>query len=406
MALGGGINFYGFSAFFVPLSEEFGWSRSVLSGVFALSRLEGGLLGPVEGWLIDRFGPRKLMLIGIPLMGLGFILLSRVNSLFSLYMVYILAITFGGGLGTFAPAGAAVANWFVKKRGRALGVIMSGVAVGGGILLPLIGWWITRFGWRHAAVAAGIFIIILGIPIASIMRHRPEQYGQLPDGEQPSNELDNAISQEELSAADSNPIAPLEFTAREAIKTSAFWFLGASLSVRSLTTTGLTIHFVAMMVDRGFSLTLGSTLLGLVAMTSVIGRVGLPSIGDKLDKRYLMAITYVAMGISMVGMAYAQSTLWVFVLLFIYSVTYGGIIVLPLSLQAEYFGRYSFATVRGVMNTVQTSGMLAGPIFAGIVYDLTKSYDIAFMGFGIASFLAALLIIGARRPKSPYRIGY
>lgn len=405
MALGGGINFYGFSAFFVPLSEEFGWSRSVLSGVFALSRLEGGLLGPVEGWLIDRFGPRKLMLIGIPLMGLGFILLSQVNSLFTLYVVYILAITFGGGLGTFAPAGAAVANWFVKKRGTALGVIMSGVAIGGGLLLPLIGWWITRFGWRHAAVAAGIFIIALGIPIASIMRHRPEQYGQLPDGEEPSNEIDDSTNQEELNTANSNSVAPLEFTAREAIKTSAFWFLGASLSVRSLTTTGITIHFVAMMVDRGFSLTLGSTLLGLVAMISVIGRVGLPSIGDKLDKRYLMAITYVVMGISMVGMAYAQSTLWVFILLFIYSVTYGGIIVLPLALQAEYFGRYSFATVRGVMNTVQTSGMLAGPIFAGVVYDLTKSYDIAFIGFGIASFLAALLIIGAKRPTPITRMG-
>ena len=405
MALGGGINFYGFSAFFVPLSEEFGWSRSVLSGVFALSRLEGGLLGPVEGWLIDRFGPRKLMLIGIPLMGFGFILLSQVNSLFTLYVVYILAITFGGGLGTFAPAGAAVANWFVKKRGTALGVIMSGVAIGGGLLLPLIGWWITRFGWRHAAVAAGIFIIALGIPIASIMRHRPEQYGQLPDGEEPSNEIDDSTSQEKLNTANSNSVAPLEFTAREAIKTSAFWFLGASLSVRSLTTTGITIHFVAMMVDRGFSLTLGSTLLGLVAMISVIGRVGLPSIGDKLDKRYLMAITYVVMGISMVGMAYAQSTLWVFILLFIYSVTYGGIIVLPLALQAEYFGRYSFATVRGVMNTVQTSGMLAGPIFAGVVYDLTKSYDIAFIGFGIASFLAALLIIGAKRPTPITRMG-
>ena len=405
MALGGGINFYGFSAFFVPLSEEFGWSRSVLSGVFALSRLEGGLLGPVEGWLIDRFGPRKLMLIGIPLMGFGFILLSQVNSLFTLYVVYILAITFGGGLGTFAPAGAAVANWFVKKRGTALGVIMSGVAIGGGLLLPLIGWWITRFGWRHAAVAAGIFIIALGIPIASIMRHRPEQYGQLPDGEDPSNEIDDSTSQEKLNTANSNSVAPLEFTAREAIKTSAFWFLGASLSVRSLTTTGITIHFVAMMVDRGFSLTLGSTLLGLVAMISVIGRVGLPSIGDKLDKRYLMAITYVVMGISMVGMAYAQSTLWVFILLFIYSVTYGGIIVLPLALQAEYFGRYSFATVRGVMNTVQTSGMLAGPIFAGVVYDLTKSYDIAFIGFGIASFLAALLIIGAKRPTPITRMG-
>ena len=130
-ALGAGLNFYGFSAFFLPLSVEFGWSRSALSGVFALARLEGGFLGPIEGFLIDKYGPRKMMFIGIPLMGLGFVLLAGVNSLLALYLVYIFTITLGSSLGTFAPATAAVANWFFRKRGRALGFVMSGVGIGG-----------------------------------------------------------------------------------------------------------------------------------------------------------------------------------------------------------------------------------------------------------------------------------
>jgi MFS family permease len=123
MALSAGLNFYGFSAFFVPLSEEFKWSRTALSGVFSLSRLEGGLLGPFEGHLADRFGPRKMMLVGVPLMGLGFVLLSRVNSLTSLYLVYVCAITLGAGLGFSTPVAACVANWFHRKRSLAFGFL-------------------------------------------------------------------------------------------------------------------------------------------------------------------------------------------------------------------------------------------------------------------------------------------
>jgi len=396
MAVSAGINFYGFSAFFLPLSEEFGWKRSVLSGVFSLSRLEGGLFGPLEGFLIDKFGPRTMMLFGVPLMGIGFIVFSQVNSLLSLYIIYIFLITLGSSLGTFSPVGAAVANWFVKKRSRAIGITMAGVAVGGAVCMPILGWLITDYGWRFTAVVSGIAILVLGVPVAFLMRQKPEQYGLLPDGASVSDTNKDAGSRESLGAQ-----AEVALTAWQSLRTRTFWFLGISLTLRSLVTTGLTIHFVAMMVDRGFSLTIASSLLGSVALLSIVGRLGVAWLGDFLDKRYLLAVALGLMAVSLLGLALTEDRWLAAAILVVYAVGYGGAIVLPMAIQAEYFGRRSYATIRGLLGSVQTPGMLVGPVFAGLVYDITGSYVTAFLGFALAGLLAALLLLGVRKPASP-----
>lgn len=398
-ALSGGLNFYGFSALFVPLSQEFGWNRSVLAGVFALSRLEGGFLGPIEGILVDKFGPRLMMFIGIPVMGVGFILLSQVNSLFTLYLVYIGCISVGSGFGTFAPVSAAIANWFVKNRSKAFGFLMSGTGLGGAILLPILGWWITTYGWRNSVIASGLLILILGLPIACIMRHRPEQYGLLPDGDNPtvSDNAENRAGRE--NQYKNTEGTPPEFGGYQAFKTSSFWLFGISLGLRSIVTTGFTIHFVAMMVDRGLSLTSSTSLLGSVALISLIGRIGIGGwIGDVVSKRYLLAGTSAVMAIAMIAIGQTQEFWMVAIILTIYSVAYGASVVLPMGLQADYFGRQSFATIRGMLHTLQTIGMIFGPVYAGLVYDITGSYFIAFLGFGTAAGLAALCLIFLRKP--------
>ena len=398
MALNAGINFYGFSAFFVPLISEFGWSRTALSGVFSLSRLEAGLTGPIGGYLTDKLGPRKVMLIGVPLMGIGFILLSQVNSLLMLYLVYILGVSLGSGFGFTNAVSAAVANWFNKKRGRAFGVLWSGSALGGGIFLPILGWLIVTYGWRTSAVIAGIMILALGLPIAIVMRHKPEQYGYLPDGASPTQSGTSVLGGERgidpTSAAEENEMGPLE-----SMKTATFWLLGVSMGLRSVVTTGFTIHFIPMLIDRDINPTVAAMLLGFVALISITGRLGLTSLGDAFSMRYLMAATMVVTGLTMLGMAQTQSMWIVLPLLVVYSVAYGGSVTLPLPLQAEYFGRNNFATIRGLIHTVQTGGLILGPIFAGYVYDTTESYTFAFLGFAAASFLGAILVMFARKPQ-------
>ncbi len=400
MAMSAGLNFYGFSAFFVPLNEEFGWNRAVLAGVFAMSRLEGGFLGPVEGYFVDRFGPRRMMLIGVPLMAVGFMLFSRVNSLLAVYLVYILAISLGGGIGSFTAVSAAVANWFSVKRSRAFGVVMSGVAVGGGVLVPVLGWWISTYGWRSAAVASGLLTLALGMPIALLMRHKPEDYGYLPDGATPTGADEVSGASPGAGGKASPREEQAEFGPLQSLKTRAFWFLGISQALRAFVTTGVTIHFVAMMVDRGFSFTAASGLLGMVAFLSLTGRLGLSWLGDVVDKRFLLAASLAVMGLTMIGISQAQSQWLAVSILVVYSVPYGGTIVLPVALQADYFGRHSFATIRGLIHTVQTAGMLVGPVLAGLIYEATDSYSLAFTSFAAAAFLAALMLLGVRKPTS------
>ena len=191
MSITAGINFHGFSNFIIPLTNEFGWSRTLISGIFSLARMESGLLGPLEGWLVDRVGPRRLMLVGIPLMGVGYLLMSRVDSLAAFFFVYIFAITLGNSLGMSTPMTASVANWFNRKRGLAFGIMWAGVGLGG-FFVPAVGWLITTYDWRMASVIIGVFIIVIGIPIASLMRHRPEPYGYMPDGAIPDSSSDAA----------------------------------------------------------------------------------------------------------------------------------------------------------------------------------------------------------------------
>ncbi len=271
MSIASGINFHGFGNFIIPLTKEFGWSRTVISAVFSLARLESGLLGPIEGYFVDRIGPRRLMLVGIPLMGVGYILMSRINSLSAFFLVYVLGITLGNSLGMSTPMTAAVANWFNRKRGLAFGIMWSGVGLGG-LLVPALGWTVDRFGWRDAAMFVGIGLVAVGIPIASVMRHRPEQYGYYPDGKAPDGTASQRPSQADLSQ---------DFTAREALRTSSFWFLSLSITARSLVSGGIGLHLVPYFVGLGASPVGAAALAGSVGVMSIPGRFGLSGPGGQ-----------------------------------------------------------------------------------------------------------------------------
>ena len=333
-------------------------------------------------------------------MGLGFILLSRIDSLTELYLIYVLAITMGAGLGFSTPVAAAVANWFHRKRSRAFGLLWSGVAIGGGGLVPLVTWLISTYGWRTAAVVAGIIVWVVGMPVVLIMRHRPEQYGLLPDGVPMETQGSGAGVNAPEEIEQRPQLEEAEIGPRECLKMPCFWFLALSVSVRSIVISGIAIHFIPMMVDRGMSLTAAGGLFGSVAFLSIIGRLGLAWLGDIWDKRYLLAVTLAVMGLTMLGLSQVTGFGQTLGVLVPYSVAYGGSTVLPLSLQADLFVRNAFATIRGLVNTVQTGGMLLGPLFAGFVYDTSESYFVALVGFAVAAFIAMGLVLGARRSRA------
>jgi MFS family permease len=179
-ALNQGLLSQGFTVYFIPLQTEFGWSRTLPSSGYSLSHVESGILGPLEGWLTDRFGPRRVVLIGIVLFGAGFIVLSTIHSVVAFFAAFSI-VAAGASLGGFLPLSVAVLNWFVRKR--TLAMAGSGVA---GVIVPLVAWSVTTQGWRTTALASGFAVWLIGIPMGLLLRHRPEKYSCLPDGDRPA----------------------------------------------------------------------------------------------------------------------------------------------------------------------------------------------------------------------------
>lgn len=392
MSIASGINFHGFGNFIIPLGREFGWSRTVISAVFSLARLESGLIGPLEGWAVDRMGPRKLMLVGLPLMGVGYIAMSRINSLLSFFLVFIFLITLGNSLGMSTPIAATVVNWFSRKRGLAFGIMWSGVGLGG-VFVPALGWAVEEFGWRTASTIVGFFIIAVGVPIAMVMRHRPEPYGYYPDGVPPAG---SAAPGDRARPA--MPDLSRDFTARQALATSSFWYLALSITARSVVSGGIGLHLVPYFEGLGAAPVGAAALAGSVGLMSIPGRFGLSTLGDYLNRRYVMAASMGVMAVSIVFMARADTVSAVIPALVAFAAAQGGVSVIPQALIADYFGRRSYATIQGFRSSVQMGGIIAGPIISGYVFDRTGSYSDAFLGFSGAALVAIVLVLMAKPP--------
>ncbi|MBI2304778.1 MAG: MFS transporter [Chloroflexi bacterium] len=405
-AVNGGVYFYGFGTFFTPLVNEFGWTRTALAGAFSLSRLEGGLMGPMEGWLTDRLGPRRLMLFGAGILGLGFILMSRVNSLPFFYVVFILFLTLGSSFGMGVTISTAVANWFVKKRSRALGLTMAGFG-GGGLIVPLLGWLIAEYGWRAAAQMAGIAVWVVCIPLALVMRHKPEQYGCLPDGDTadtspaspplPAREKRSWLPF--MAAIQSQEESEVNFTAREALRTAAFWLLAITLGLRIMVSSTVVVHLVPLLIDAGVSPQGAAVVLGAVGTISVVGRLFFGWLGDFSNKRYLTAFCFSLIVISLFVLSSTRTVAQAVLFVAIYAPAYGGTVPLMTALRGEYFGRKAFGTIHGFSGMVSMVGTVIGPIFAGYVFDVTGSYRLAFLIISVATALAIGLVLAARRPQ-------
>lgn len=398
-AVNGGLYFYGFSAFFKPIIEELGTSRAVLSGAFSLARLEGGFIGPLEGWLIDKFGPRKILFIGIPLMGVGFLLMSNVSSVVMFYVVFVLCLSLGSALGSVAPASTAVVNWFDRKRSTMLGITLAGVGLGSAVV-PLVTLLITYLGWRAALVVLGVIIVAFGLPLAAVIRHKPEQYGYYPDNEAPGQ----ATSASSASDDPTHSHAPVQgtddgLTAKEALKTSAFWFMSLAFALRVGVTGSVALHFIPFLTDIGISLNVAGLMVSVLGIIGIAGRLGFGWLGDIFPKRYVVAGGLVSLTLGMLILSFS-TTLWhVILALLLYAPSYGGLATMMFAMRGEYFGRRAFATIQGFMGSVLVLGTVSGPIYAGWIFDVTQSYRIAFLTFAAASALAIFLILAARKPQ-------
>jgi sugar phosphate permease len=367
--LGGGLYFYGFSVFFLPLSQDLGLSRTATSLVFSLARAQGAFEGPVAGYFMDRFGPRPLIFMAIVMNGVGHMFLSNVHSYFALVLIYmgVVSLSFQAG---FMDAPMVIANtWFIRMRTLAMSLISASVNVGGFLLTPLLAAAVHYWGWRRAAFGNGVVFLLLGLPLALLVRRSPESMGLQPDGDAPA-----AAAVTGLRAQHQNAPKETYFTLAEAMRTSSFWFLTIGTAFRIIALSAVSVHYVPIMVWKGLSQTEAAFLLGVQAFLGVPTTLSFGWLADRVNKPRLMAVCMFFAMISLLVLIFGQKAWQIWVFLPLFSLVESTFPV-AWSTVGEFFGRPHFAKIRGSMVFVQAWGAVVGPVVAGAIYDRTQSYN-------------------------------
>ncbi len=369
---GAGTFFYSFTAFFNPLVEEFGWSYSATSVAASIRSIEGGVASPLVGLASDRFGARRLLLLGSIVTGLGFVLFSRIDSLWSFYAVFLF-LSIGSSFLFPVPGWSAVAGWFIRKRGLAMGILSTAIGLGGGLIFmvnTLIAW----YGWRTALVIIGVGMWVIGIPCSLAVRHRPEPYGLVPDGEEEAVEPGEA-----RRSAESVRGVEEDFTFREAVRTQAYWGIALAVTISAASVHAVVVHVMPHLISLEFTREEASLAASLIVFVSIVGRFGTGWAGNRVDSRKLLAFSFVLQALGLILLARADSLWWVVAFVATLGPGYGGVITLRLTVQAEYFGRAAFGAIQGSFMAIMMTGTIASPLLTGVCFDHLGSYRPAWL---------------------------
>jgi sugar phosphate permease len=384
-----------YGAYAVLLRDEFGWSKAALSGAFSLQQIENGILGPVQGWLIDRFGPRLSLRIGVVMFGLGFIAFSQVNSLIGFYAAY-LCIAVGTSLGGYFPFTVVIVNWFEKRRSRALSIMQTGGAMGG-LLVIAVAFALETWGWRPTALASGIMVMLVGLPLSQVARQRPEDMGLRADGEPPATEGRSA----DYSGGTGRQ-AGGDFSLREALRTPAFWLISLGHGSALLIVSAVSVHVVLHLEeDLGYSLALASLAVVVIQVGQIAGTLLGGLFGDKYDKRKLAIICMGAHSLALLLVAYASNAAMVFAFAILHGAAWGLRGPLMGAMRADYFGRTSYGAILGTSSLITMFGSIIGPIVAGVLADQTGDYQLGFTLLAVLAGLGSVFFLLAKRPSLP-----
>lgn len=390
ICVGAGILIHGLTVFFLPLKRDLGVSSAAISLLYGAARLEGGAEGPLVGYLVDRWGPRVMMLVGTALAGAGFILLSFVQTFWQFFFIYIFIISLGFSAGFFHPVYAAVNSWFIRHRGK--GFALTGVAasVGGMFMAPLLSHLILSYGWRTAAVFAGLIILAVAVPAAIPIRRTPESMGLLPDGDSPREDR-TAVYRRRLET-----VPQRDFTVAEALRIPDFWILLLAITMRVSITVALTIHFVPLFVWKGQTEAASAYLVSLFALSTVPITLVCGWFGDRWEKSLICGLGVLPTMAGMLLLLYGESGIFLYALPVGLAITMGTV-PLNWALIGDFFGRRSYATLRGIMIIGTGLGTFLSPIYAGWVFDRTASYAPVLWTFFTVHLLAAVLFFALHR---------
>lgn len=379
--------FQGFQVFFLPILNEFGWSRAALSGAFSLRQLENGILAPIVGFLVQHWGPRKVIFLGVVIAGTGLILISFINSLTAFYIAFTIASIGVSGPSHGVSWPVIVSNWFIRLRGRALGIAMMGPVIGGPFVFiaALLNNWL---GWRGAIASLGVGLLVIGIPLSFTARSKPEDYGYYPDGDKKDLVKDNENNHNKSLNYNG-------FSTLEALKNKYFWIIATIYAAQFAAISGLQVHFIPLLVGLEYSTTEAAAIFGFMFFLSGIGRLLAGSLADLIDHRIILGSLLFFQVVSLLILMQVTKSEHLLLALFslIFGIGFGGTIPLRPFILAKLFGQQSQAAILGLLQGFSIGASVIGPIFYGWIFDVNQSYVTAMIGSMIVLLFAIPLVV-------------
>jgi MFS family permease len=374
--------FQTFGIFLKPILADFGWSRAIVSGVHSFSLLLHGLLSIIAGGLNDRFGPRIVLTICASILGLGFLLMSQVNSLWQLYLFYGVLVGIGVSATDVVPL-SIIARWFIRKRSIMSGFVKVGTGLGGLVVPVLASRLIDIHGWRDSFLILGTLPLLSIIPISQLLERDPGKMGQQPDGHEQVTNINSQILEPGLSFP-------------KAIRSRQFWVICSTYLVIIFCGTTITVHIVPHATDIGFSVTNAALILSTYGGVGMIGRVLMGYAGDKIGNKRALIISFLVAVPALVWLQFANELWMLYLFGAAYGFSHGGFFALISPTVAWLFGTRSQGVILGAVIFVGTIGGTIGPTLAGYTFDVTSSYQLFFLILVVFSSTGLLLAMFLR----------
>lgn len=386
-----------FGAYVAALVQDRGWSKTALSLAAGLKSTESAVLGPLLGWMVDRFGAHRIVRAGVLIFGIGFILLSRTNTLATFYAAFIV-LALGASMCSNMVISVAVIHWFERRRARALSAAQFGAAVGG-LFVFAVGWSIQHYGWRVTAFGSGVMLIVLGWPLANMVRSRPSDVGEYVDGIAPEAAREDAAPR----ASDSKPAASTRrgFTAREALRTSSFWFLSLGHACALFVVSVINVHAITHIKEGlGYSIALASLYITFATAGQLAGVMAGWTIGDKFEKRKVVAICMAMHVTGLLMLTFAASTTLLVLSALVHGLAWGLRGPFLSAIRADYFGREAIGMIMGLSSLIMVIGQVGGPLIAGAFADVQGNYRTGFSVVAAVAAMGSLFFWFAEKPRA------
>ena len=376
-----------FGVYLAVLVEDRGWSKTAVAGAAALKSTEAALLGPVLGWAVDRFGTQGIIRLGIVAFGIGFMLLSWIDTLAGFYAAFVV-VALGASMFANSVVGVAIIHWFELRRARALSALQFGSAVGG-LFVFLVAASIQAYGWRATAFASGLIVILVGWPLARVIRSRPERHEAVDDLPPAPQDAPRAAVRGQAG-----------FSVSEALRTGAFWLIGLGHAFSLLVVTAFNVHAIAHIKEGlGYSLSLATLVFTLVTVGQFGGVMLGWVIGDRFVKRKVAAACMLMHCAGLLMLTYATGPVLLVVAALVHGVAWGLRGPFMAAIRADYFGRSSIGMIIGLSSLILVLGQIGGPIIAGAFADWTGNYRMGFTILALLAGVGSLFFLMAKRPR-------